>query len=265
MTEQLIAFRKTSLVDYPGKVAAVIFFPGCNLRCPWCQNRDLVIPDIAVPGTQKAVTGTTAPGDTTLIDALAHIEKRRNVLGGVVLSGGEPTLYRDLSELIRKIGKLGLPVKLDTNGTKPAVLEKLFLNSETRPSYIAMDLKIAPLRYAELLPGKELSPLVAENTKQDSQAAADSLAFALQKSACLIRGSGIPHEFRSLALPARYFGTADIKALTPLAGNSPWVIRPFVPGNCLDGQWDEFEASSITEIEALEQVRLSLTNEAISK
>jgi pyruvate formate lyase activating enzyme len=255
MTEQLIAFRKTSLVDYPGKLAAVIFFPGCNLRCPWCQNRELVIP---AHGAQKTLgTSKMVP---TLEDALAHIEKRRNVLGGVVLSGGEPALYRDLPELIRKIGKLGLPVKLDTNGTQPLVLEKLFLNSDTRPSYIAMDLKIAPSRYAELLRRQELSPLAAKNTKQDSQAEADSLAFALQKSACLIRASGILHEFRSLALPAHFFTGDDIKALASLAGNSPWVIRPFVPGNCLDSEWDKFEMSSAAEIEVLEQARQSLTN-----
>jgi pyruvate formate lyase activating enzyme len=244
MLETKVLLRKTSLVDYPGKIAAVIFFPGCNLRCPWCQNRDLVL------GTSsKMVSGT---------EALDHIEKRRNVLGGVVLSGGEPTLYRDLPELIRKIGKLGLPVKLDTNGTIPLVLEKLFLNSETRPSYIAMDLKTAPARYAELRQGQEQSPLAAKNTKQYSQTAADSLAVALQKSAGLIRSSGIAHEFRSLALPARFFTGDDIKALAPLAGNSPWVIRPFMPGNCLDGEWDKFEMSSAAEIEVLEQARQSL-------
>ncbi|GHV62152.1 anaerobic ribonucleoside-triphosphate reductase activating protein [Spirochaetia bacterium] len=211
----LVSLRKTSLVDYPGKIAAVIFIPGCNLRCPWCQNRELVL------DTEKA------PGAIFLEEALEQIEKRRNVLGGVVLSGGEPTLYRDLPDLIRRIktqGKPGLPVKLDTNGTFPAVLEELLSRPDTRPDYIAMDLKIAPSRYAVLLSGG---------------AAAAALAPALQKSAALIRSSGIAHEFRSLILPGGFFGPADREALAPLAADSPWNFRPFRPGNCLDPAWDD--------------------------
>ncbi|GHT63218.1 anaerobic ribonucleoside-triphosphate reductase activating protein [Spirochaetia bacterium] len=224
MLDAQISFRKTSLVDYPGKIASVIFFSGCNLRCPWCQNRELVL------------TPQSAAGRISLEHALEQIEKRRNVLGGVVLSGGEPTLYRDLPALIRRIkaqGKLGLPglsVKLDTNGTFPAVLEELLAAPDTRPDYIAMDLKIAPSRYAVLLPQ---SP------------GAGSLEAALQKSAALIRASGIPHEFRSLNLPNGFFGPADREALAPLAGDSPWNFRPFRPGNCLDPAWDEYEETAV--------------------
>ncbi|GHT92248.1 anaerobic ribonucleoside-triphosphate reductase activating protein [Spirochaetia bacterium] len=210
-----VSLRKTSLVDYPGKIASVIFFPGCNLRCPWCQNRELVL------------SPEKAPGAIPLEHALEQIDKRRNILGGVVLSGGEPALYRDLPALVRrikapdKLGRPGLPVKLDTNGTFPAVLEELLSQPDTRPDYIAMDLKIAPSRYAELAHG------------------ANSLEAALQKSTALIRGSGIAHEFRSLILPGGFFGPADKEALAPLAGDSPWYFRPFRPGNCLDPAWDE--------------------------
>jgi pyruvate formate lyase activating enzyme len=169
-----------------------------------------------------------APGAISLEEALEQIEKRRKVLGGVVLSGGEPCLYRDLPALIRRIkaqGKLGLPVKLDTNGTFPAVLEALLPQPDTRPDYIAMDLKIAPSRYAELGGGA-------------------GLAAALKKSAALIRNSGIAHEFRSLALPGGFFGPADREALAPLAGDSPWHFRPFRPGNCLDPAWDAYPAAN---------------------
>jgi pyruvate formate lyase activating enzyme len=207
-----VALRKTSLVDYPGKVAAAIFFPGCNLRCPWCHNRDLVL--------------GTAEGLVPLEEALGLVEKRKNILGAVVLSGGEPTLYPDLDELIGRIKKTGLLVKLDTNGMSPGVLEGLIKTERSRPDYIAMDLKLAPSRYAELLP------------PGDRAFAAGNAGEALKRSAALLRGSGIAHEFRSLALPGPFFGPADIEALRPLALSSPWSIRPFQRGNCLDPAWN---------------------------
>jgi pyruvate formate lyase activating enzyme len=147
-----------------------------------------------------------------------------------------------------------LPVKLDTNGTFPAVLEELLSAADTRPDYIAMDLKIAPSRYAVLLPqGGTAAELATEAKGQGSppensaspesataSAASAVLALAVQKSAALIRASGIAHEFRSLVLPGGFFGPADREALAPLAGDSPWNFRPFRPGNCLDPAWDEF-------------------------
>jgi pyruvate formate lyase activating enzyme len=207
--------RKTSLVDYPGKIAGVLFFPGCNLRCPWCHNGDLVL--------------GTAGGLIPLEEALGLVEKRKNILGGLVLSGGEPTLYKDLAGLIEKIKKTGLLVKLDTNGTRPDVLEGLLKKEPTRPDYIAMDLKLAPSRYAELIPAA--SP--GETTGFPGE-----VGSALERSAALIRSSGIAHEFRSLTLPDPFFGPSDIEALRPLALSSPWHIRPFQKGNCLDPAWN---------------------------
>ncbi|MDR2803978.1 MAG: anaerobic ribonucleoside-triphosphate reductase activating protein [Treponema sp.] len=206
---QLIGFQKTSMVDYPGKVAAVIFFPFCNMRCPWCHNGDLIL---------NRGSETLIPLD----EALSHIGKRKSVLGGVVLSGGEASLYPRAAELIAYIKKLGLPVKLDVNGTLPGVLEKILKTRETRPDYIAMDLKIAPARYAEIMADKGRS----------------GIAASVERSASLIRTSGIEHEFRSLRLPATYFTEADIAALRPLAGNSVWKFRGLARGNCLDPSWN---------------------------
>ncbi|MDR2048851.1 MAG: anaerobic ribonucleoside-triphosphate reductase activating protein [Treponema sp.] len=214
-----VVLRKTSFVDYPALVSAVIFFYRCNLRCPWCHNRELV--------AETAETGPPrVPGKdgVELEKALEHIEKRRKILGGVVLSGGEPTLFPGLGELTARIKALGLRVKIDTNGMRPDVLEKLFSDPAARPDYVAMDLKLAPERYAELLPG-------------GASAEADP-GGRLRRSAELIRGSGIAHEFRSIALPHPFFGKSDLEALAPLAGSSPWHIRSFVPGNCLDPEWN---------------------------
>jgi pyruvate formate lyase activating enzyme len=242
-----VVFRKTSFVEYPALVSAVLFFYRCNLRCPWCHNRELVR-DWESPKDGFPNPPDINAGSTDLEKALQHIEKRRNVLGGLVLSGGEPTLFPGLAELIPRIKALGLRVKIDTNGMLPDVLEKLFATPETRPDYVAMDLKIAPERYRELLPGKAsgdepptvpaTGPAVVPAANIDADLAADP-GERLRRSAVLIRASGIAHEFRSLALPPPYFGKTDLEALAPLAGSSPWRIRPFVPGNCLDSAWDD--------------------------
>jgi pyruvate formate lyase activating enzyme len=208
----LVALRKTSLVDYPGKVAATLFFRGCNLRCPWCQNRELAL-----------ASDTLNIAFISADEALRHIEKRRAVLGGVVLSGGEPTLYHGLPSLITRIKALGLPVKLDTNGMAPHVLETLFWQRETTPDYIALDLKLAPVRYTML--------------------GAKNPTVQLKKSADLIHEAGVDHEFRSLALPHGFFTDNDIEALAPLVDDAPWFFRLFQPGNCLDPMWDEFPAT----------------------
>ncbi|GHV83794.1 anaerobic ribonucleoside-triphosphate reductase activating protein [Spirochaetia bacterium] len=209
---QKVILRKTSLVDYPEKVAAVLFFPFCNLRCPWCHNRELVLNEI--PEGEKDFIA--------LNDALMHIEKRRAVLGGVVLSGGEPTLFKDLPLLIKYIKSINLAVKLDTNGTNPDMLKMLFSEIETSPDYIACDLKIAPERYVQLSSGTD----------------AEKLPVFLTTSVQLIRASGIAHEFRSLNLPSPFWTDADKAALAPLALDSVWNFRPFVPGNCLDPEWN---------------------------
>ena len=221
-----ILLRKTSLVDYPGKVSSVFFFAGCNLRCPWCHNRDLV-------------TGE-AEGLVSVEDSLAHARKRRAVLGGVVLSGGEPCLYEELPALIEEIKKLRLLVKLDTNGTVPAMLEKLFSREETRPDFLSLDLKLAPARYRDFC-------RTTNKTEFDP-------GEALLQSAALIRESGIKHEYRSLALPGDFITAADIEALSPLADKAPWHFRPFRGSGCLDPAWDRLEekpAEAAARVKAL--------------
>ena len=208
-----VAFRKTSLVDYPGKVASVIFFQGCNLRCPWCYNGELVL--------------GTAEGLITLDEAFAAIEKRRAVLGGVVLSGGEPTLQKDLGAVIKRIAALGLAVKLDTNGLLPDKLAQILGDPATRPQFIAMDIKTAPERYALLTPSKDNRP----------ETIAD-IANRIRKSAALIRESGIPHEFRSLELPHGYLSAEDWEAMRQTAGGQ-LTVRAFHAGTCLDDTWNQ--------------------------
>ena len=156
--------QKNSLIDYPGKLSSVLFCSGCNFDCPYCHNPDLV-------------TGhSSCPNDLSTGAIYDFLDQRRGFLDGVVVSGGEPTLQPDLSDLCRKIKNLGFPVKLDTNGSRPRVLQGLI--REGLVDYVAMDLKTDPVLYrAYIKPDCQPDPIVA--------------------SVALIMESGIDYEFRT--------------------------------------------------------------------
>lgn len=216
-------------------MAAVVFLPGCNLRCPWCHNRELVI------GGGADLTGIDA--------ALSLIANRRGVLGGVVVSGGEPAIYPGLPDLIREIHGLGLKVKLDTNGLCPSMLETLFAGGAARPDYIALDLKLAPGRYGELAP----------NAGEPGANPGD----ALKQSAALIRNSGIAHEYRTLALPGGLVSADAIGELAALVDDAPWYFRPFMPGNCLDPAWNEYDPPDAETVKAMAGIACGLGKNGI--
>ena len=125
---------KNSTIDYPGKLSCGIFLSGCNFDCPYCHN-----PELARGCSRRA-----AEFDPDSV--YRFIETRKGFLDGVVISGGEPTLQADLYDLCRNIKAMGYPVKLDTNGSRPQVLERLI--AEGLVDYIAMDLKTDPVKYA---------------------------------------------------------------------------------------------------------------------
>lgn len=127
--------NKTTLLDYPGRVAATIFLGGCNFRCPFCHNGGLVLN----PDSQPEI-----PVD----EVLAFLKKRRGILDGVCITGGEPTLAADLEYFVREVRALGYPVKLDTNGTRPQVVKNLAEKGLIQ--MVAMDIKAAPSNYAAL-------------------------------------------------------------------------------------------------------------------
>ena len=122
--------QKLTLLDYPGELAAIVFTGGCNFRCPFCHNGTLVL-------------GTAPDIDTEWV--FAFLESRKTKLGAVVISGGEPTLYHDLADFIRRVRSLGYKIKLDTNGTNPEML--ISLVAEGLVDYVAMDIKNSPDSY----------------------------------------------------------------------------------------------------------------------
>lgn len=148
--------RKTSLVDYPGLVASVIFLRGCNLRCPYCYNGALL-------------TGAgDGEGFVTLEELFSHLKKRAKVEQALVVSGGEALLHPNTPQIIEYAHSLGLLVKLDTNGTLPDRLASLIANKATAPNFIALDFKTSPTRYNELQGNKcALVTNVAKNAKSD--------------------------------------------------------------------------------------------------
>jgi len=132
----IAGIQKTTLIDYPGKIACVIFLAGCNFRCPWCYSAELVLPEKIIKQPRFS--------EKEIFDFL---ETRRGLLEGVVICGGEPTINKELPQFIEKIKAMGPPaggfaVKLDTNGSNPKMLKEL-VNSGLI-NYVAMDIKTAP-------------------------------------------------------------------------------------------------------------------------
>lgn len=161
---QIHGFNKTTLLDYPEHIAATVFTGGCNFRCPFCHNGELVLD----PGCQPLI-----PEE----EVLAYLKKRRGILQGVCVTGGEPTLQQDLEEFLQKIKELGYPVKLDTNGYMPGVLWKLM--QEHLIDYVAMDIKASRANYVHAAGLKNMD------------------ISRIEESIGILKSSGIPYEFRT--------------------------------------------------------------------
>ena len=159
----IAGLQRMTLLDYPGKVACTVFLQGCNYACPFCHNSQLLCFE-AEPFLQEE-------------ELLAFLKKRTGILEGVCITGGEPTLYAGLENLLRQIKALGYCIKLDTNGSKPGVLR--MLAEEGLIDYVAMDVKNSPDRYAQTVgvPGLKLGSVE------------ESLRFLI--------GGGVPYELRT--------------------------------------------------------------------
>lgn len=188
-------FCKFSLIDFPAHLAAVIFTQGCNFRCPYCHNPELVLPE----KFEKPIP---------LDDILRHLTKRTSQLDGVVISGGEPTLQSDLKSFLREIKRLDYSIKLDSNGSFPGILEQIF--REGLVDYIAMDIK-APL--------KKYRSLAGCNVKTDH----------IRRSISLVKKSAIPYQFRTTMVKP-LLCMDDIELIYKEIDYDPnYVLQKFVP------------------------------------
>ncbi len=197
---------KTTLVDYPGRIAAVFFVEGCNLQCPYCYNADLVV--------------RNKQYETVSFDeVLEHLIHRKNVLSGFVISGGEPLLYSSIQEIILQVRNLGYKVKLDTNGMMPDRLEYL-IKSEACPDFIALDVKTVPERYTVLGSGCTGAANIRKSIQLLSQLPAEQ------------------REFRTVLVPSLVQQT-DINIIASLLPqDAAWMMTNFRPGNCVDDRYN---------------------------
>ena len=193
---------KSSLLDYPGKIAASLFCGGCNFRCPHCHNADLVLhhdqqPDVAPDQIED------------------FLSQRHGLLDGVVISGGEPTLQPDLPTFAGQIREMGFLVKLDTNGYRPDVLEVML--DAGLVDYVAMDIK---------------APLI----KYDQAAGVSVDTGRIERSMALLRRGQVDYEFRTTVVPG-LLSEEDILEIARLVSGVPrFCLQQFVPHNTLDPQ-----------------------------
>jgi len=221
------ALVKTTLLDFPGKVAASIFLPGCNLRCPYCQN-----PDFADPGRAHAEESF----NEDIEGFRRFIEHRSGILGGLAVSGGEALLHPLLPELIAAAEEHGLPVKLDTAGLLPDILEPYL--SSNRLAYVAMDLKTLPERYSEL------------GWQGRDEKTAEKL---LRRTIQLLTESGVDYEIRTTVVPP-LVDKKILKALEPLTDPAPrWIWQPYNQGITLNPEWSRINAPDEDELAAMKE------------
>ncbi|MCM1542724.1 MAG: anaerobic ribonucleoside-triphosphate reductase activating protein [Blautia sp.] len=187
-------FQKTTLLDYPGHIAATVFTGGCNFRCPFCQNGSLALEPEGQPLIPEE-------------EVLAHLRKRQEVLEGVCITGGEPTLESGLREFILKCRALGYLVKLDTNGYRPEMLREFL--QEGILDYVAMDIKASPANYGRAagIPGCDMD--------------------RIRESVSLLRASGVPHEFRTTVVKGIHTAGEFEEIGKWLAGSSVYYLQAY--------------------------------------
>ncbi|MBE6693510.1 MAG: anaerobic ribonucleoside-triphosphate reductase activating protein [Ruminococcaceae bacterium] len=211
--------QKLTLLDYPGRVACTLFTGGCNFRCPFCHNSMLVI------DPEKNLSHDIG-------EIMSYLKKRRGVLEGVAITGGEPLLQPDIADFIRDVRALGYPVKLDTNGSRPRVLSELIQSGLV--DYVAMDIKNSRERYGATI------------------GIPDYDTSAVEESARLLMQGGVEFEFRTTV--TRQFHEAEdfVKIGKWLCGDERFYLQQFKDsGSLIDSEvsgWDDATLKGFGEI-----------------
>lgn len=224
----ICGFQKTTLLDYPGHIGATIFLGGCNFRCPFCQNASLL--------------STTSPALLPTKDVLATLKKRKHLLEGVCISGGEPTIHSNLTELIHEIKKMGFLVKLDTNGYHPDFLYRLI--EEKLLDYVAMDIKNS----------KEKYPLTSGLPHCNISNISESISLLLENY--------VEYEFRTTVINEFHTRNDFLEIGSWIKGAKAYYLQPFqesknvlVPG-LTSPEWSELIQYQLTLIPYVQQVEI---------
>jgi pyruvate formate lyase activating enzyme len=192
--------QKTSLIEYPGKISAVIFTQGCNLKCPYCHNPELVNPELFTASVPE-------------YEILTFLKKRKGKLDGVVITGGEPAIQKGLPDFMRQVKDMGFIIKFDTNGTFPGILENVI--EQQLADYIAMDIKGPADKYSQIA-----------GTPVDMN--------AIFKSIRLIMYSGIDYEFRTTWAIEQLTAEDIIECAMLIKNAKRFAIQRFNPSKHLD-------------------------------
>jgi len=201
--------QKTTLIDYPGRVAATVFLLGCNFRCPWCYSPELVLPE-------KIKKQPQVPEK----EFFEFLKERKGFLEGIVICGGEPTINKDLPEFIKQIKKLGYLVKLDTNGSNPRMLKNLI--DKKLIDYVAMDVKLPKERYKEIF-GKKI------NIKD------------IEKSIKILKEGKIDYEFRTTIVPTVHQKEDIIKIAKWIRGAKKYYLQNFRPEKTINPKFKKIK------------------------
>lgn len=210
--------QKSSLIDYPGKISAIIFTQGCNFNCPYCHNPELV-------------DGRLKNYDTGFI--LEFLKSRIGKLDGVVITGGEPTLHKNLPDFIRQIKDLGFFVKLDTNGTNPEMLQRLI--DEKLVNYVAMDIKSSIEKYAQVV-------CTSVNTED------------ILKSVKILKSSNIEFEFRTTVVKSQLKVSDFYKIAEVVKGAKRYYLQKFLQTKTLNDSYMSEHTYKDEEFEGISEI-----------
>lgn len=209
--------QKLTLIDFPGRLAATVFLSGCNFRCPFCYSAELVLPS-------KIKNQSQFP-EKEIFDFLNN---RKELLEGVVICGGEPTINKDLAFFIKKIKSLGFLVKLDTNGSRPNVLKNLI--DKELIDYVAMDIKAPREKYGEI---------VGNLDGWD-----DKMLDNINKSVDILKDSGIEHEFRTTMVPKLLKKEDILKIVHWIRPAKKYFLQEFRPEKTIDPKFEKVKPYS---------------------
>lgn len=212
--------KTTTLLDYPGKVAAIIYTLGCNFRCGFCHNPEFVLPDEVRKQKDDVISEEAF---------FCFLKTRKNFLDGVVICGGEPTIHKDLPEFASKIKNLGYLVKLDTNGSHPMMLQTML--AQQLVDYIAMDIKAPIDRYDTIV-----------GTSHDANAYRESIRLLL--------ASDIEYEFRSTLIQGWHTESDVLSMAQDIAGAKKYFLQNYRPNHTLDPNFSgaSFSSSDLVKL-----------------
>jgi len=221
---QISAIQKFTMLDFPGKIACIVFTAGCNFRCGYCHNPEFVLPE-QIKEIKKSFIQEEV--------FFAFLEQRIGKLEGVVITGGEPTMHYDLLSLVRRIKEMGFAVKLDTNGNNPMVLEVLV--SSGLLDYVAMDVKTDLQNYSNLVGGCVRTEYITESIR-------------------LLLQADIAYEFRSTLIQEVHTKEMIQGMAEMITGASQLFLQSFRPGYTLDPAYMAYHPFSLQEMQGIRDV-----------